>query len=145
MRDESMWSLVPGLLLVPLIAAMIVAALGQRRREAIRWISLAAVGLDLILALTIAVHFVGQPERITAKARVPTFNPVLVTRFDLLRLPGLQEDDTTHEHTAIRFYVGIDGLNIWLVVLTAVLMVSSVLISWTAIHHRVHEYYAWLL
>src|SRR5207245_665137 len=33
----------------------------------------------------------------------------------------------------------------WLVVLTAVLMVSSVLISWTAIHHRVHEYYAWLL
>jgi NADH-quinone oxidoreductase subunit M len=74
-----------------------------------------------------------------------TFEPQLTTRFDLLRLPGLQEDENTHEPTAIRFYVGIDGLNIWLIVLTALLMVSSVLISWTAIQDRVNEYYAWLL
>src|SRR5262249_11394811 len=47
--------------------------------------------------------------------------------------------------TAIRFHIGLDGLNVWLVVLTALLMVSSVLISWTAIETRVNEYYAWLL
>jgi NADH-quinone oxidoreductase subunit M len=45
----------------------------------------------------------------------------------------------------IQFYLGIDGLNIWLVVLTALLLVPSVLVSWTAIDDRVHEYYAWLL
>src|SRR5262249_56410983 len=71
--------------------------------------------------------------------------PELVTRFALLHLPGLSEVAHPDEQTAIRFYVGIDGLNIWLIVLTALLMVSSVLISWTAIQHRVHEYYAWLL
>src|SRR5207302_6786999 len=38
-----------------------------------------------------------------------------------------------------------DGLNVWLVLLTAVLMVSSVLVSWTSIQERVNEYYAWLL
>ena len=46
---------------------------------------------------------------------------------------------------AIQFYLGIDGINVWLVVLTAVLMVPSVLISWNVIHERANEYYAWLL
>src|SRR5262249_4419506 len=45
----------------------------------------------------------------------------------------------------IQFAVGVDGLNIWLVVLTALLMVPSVLVSWTAIKDRTNEYYAWLL
>src|SRR5207248_2857512 len=37
------------------------------------------------------------------------------------------------------------GLNIWLLALTAVLMVSSVLVSWTSVQERVNEFYAWLL
>src|SRR5262249_18903133 len=37
------------------------------------------------------------------------------------------------------------GLNIWLVVLTAVLSVPAVLISWNQITERVNEFYAWLL
>src|SRR5207244_1791511 len=46
---------------------------------------------------------------------------------------------------AIQFFVGIDGVNVWLIVLTALLMVSSVLVSWTAIAERQNEFYAWLL
>src|SRR5207237_10826777 len=46
---------------------------------------------------------------------------------------------------AIEFYVGLDGLNIWLIVLTAVLMVAGVLISWESITDRANEYYAWLM
>jgi NADH-quinone oxidoreductase subunit M len=46
---------------------------------------------------------------------------------------------------AIQFYVGIDGINIWLIVLTQILMVASVLISWTSVTERVHEFHAWLL
>jgi NADH-quinone oxidoreductase subunit M len=45
----------------------------------------------------------------------------------------------------VQFYVGLDGLNVWLLVLTALLMVSAVLVSWTAITERGNEYYAWLL
>src|SRR5205823_10161469 len=33
----------------------------------------------------------------------------------------------------------------WLVALTSLLMVCSVLFSWESIHERVNEYYAWLL
>ncbi|HMF13391.1 MAG TPA: NADH-quinone oxidoreductase subunit M [Gemmataceae bacterium] len=145
--------LVPLMLLLPLIGAIVVAVLGPRRKDAIRWISLGTTLAGLLIALVLAVDFArlrqktsnGFGETSAAKAKVPSFAPELVTRFALLHLPGLSEAARPDEPTAIRFYVGIDGLNIWLIVLTALLMVSSVLISWTAIKHRVHEYYAWLL
>src|SRR5262249_2250027 len=44
-----------------------------------------------------------------------------------------------------KFHFGVAGLNIWLVVLTAFLMVPAVLVSWKAVQERVNEYYAWLL
>jgi NADH-quinone oxidoreductase subunit M len=46
---------------------------------------------------------------------------------------------------AIEFFVGLDGLNLWLLLLTSFLMVPSVLISWNSISDRANEYYAWLL
>src|SRR5207237_380758 len=46
---------------------------------------------------------------------------------------------------SVQFYLGLDGLNVWLILLTAVLMVSAILISWTSIRDRVHEFHAWLL
>src|SRR6185295_7403602 len=46
---------------------------------------------------------------------------------------------------AVEFYLGLDGLNVWLIVLTAVLLFSSVLVSWKGIEERANEYYAWLL
>src|SRR5207249_9148509 len=38
-----------------------------------------------------------------------------------------------------------DGINIWLVVLTSLLMVCSILSSWASIRDRVNEYFAWML
>jgi len=35
-------------------------------------------------------------------------------------------------------FVGLDGMNVWLVVLTQILMVSAVLISWNSVTERVH-------
>src|SRR5262249_51531993 len=45
----------------------------------------------------------------------------------------------------IQFFLGIDGLNIWLIVLTAVLMLPCVLVSFRHVTERVNEFYAWLL
>jgi NADH-quinone oxidoreductase subunit M len=92
----------------------------------------------------------------TLRAGTPTFKPVFVpgspglvrdargnvvelnahgTSWDLLPLgPG-----------AVQFYIGLDGLNVWLVMLTALLTMPAVLISWKHITERVNEFYAWLL
>src|SRR5205823_13141633 len=67
-----------------------------------------------------------------------TFQPIYASVVDVLPLGG-------DGSAAIQFYIGLDGLNIWLVALTSVLMVPSVLIGWESIKERANEYYAWLL
>jgi NADH-quinone oxidoreductase subunit M len=45
----------------------------------------------------------------------------------------------------IRFFIGCDGLSLWLVVLSAFLTPICTLISWNSIHDRAKEFYAFLL
>ncbi len=46
---------------------------------------------------------------------------------------------------SVRYHVGVDGLSLWLVLLSALLTPIAVLISWRAIDRRVKEFYAFLL
>jgi NADH-quinone oxidoreductase subunit M len=135
------------LLVIPTVAAAVVAMLGRQRAAAVRHVSLAASVACLILAAVTAWGFAAvRAEKDVAKGPpLPTFQPEFV--------PGATETrphETTWEFLSLgsggfQFYIGLDGLNVWLVVLTALLMVPAVLISWKAIQERVAEYYAWLL
>jgi NADH-quinone oxidoreductase subunit M len=147
------------LLWSPLVMGVVVALLGPRRATMVRWLSLATAVLSLALASSLAARLVhlewarGQASpasRPAAGAAVPTFHPEYVpgspsndpadpsshsTTWDMLRLgPG-----------AVQFYIGLDGINIWLVLLTAVLFMPSVLVSWTHVGQRVNEFFGWLL
>jgi NADH-quinone oxidoreductase subunit M len=145
--------LLPLLLLTPLVGAVIVALLGPGRGDSIRRISLAATVVALFLSILVAYDYVEVAQRQrsapASTATTPTFAPELV--------PG---SDSSHPHqttwdilrvgpngAAIQFYVGVDGINIWLVVLTCLLMCSAVLVSWNSSQasERLNEYYAWLL
>src|SRR5215510_13073083 len=44
-----------------------------------------------------------------------------------------------------RYHLAVDGISIWLVILTTLLMPISILSSWTAIHKRQLAYYVFLL
>jgi len=46
---------------------------------------------------------------------------------------------------AIRYHIGLDGISLWLVLLSTLLTPLSILISWKYIQHRVKEFYAFLL
>src|SRR5260370_26826063 len=46
---------------------------------------------------------------------------------------------------SIRYHMGIDGISLWLVVLTTFLTPLCVLISWKSIHERVKEFFILLL
>jgi NADH-quinone oxidoreductase subunit M len=136
------------LLALPLGTAIVLALLGPGRAQAVRWISLASTLGSLLLATIISIQFaIPRMEATPAVAATKgplTFNPDWIkfgTRADLLPLQT-GADGTTE--SAIQFFVGIDGLNVWLILLTAVLMLTSVLVSWTAITERVHEFHAWL-
>lgn len=142
------------LLFLPLAGGILVASMGPGRAGQVRWTSAAVSVITLALALFLAVRFM-QTERTPVptpgsnlKAPVLTFQPEFV--------PGSDQTSKVGPHAtgweliplgqgAIQFYIGLDGLNVWLVVLTAVLMLPCVLISWEHVSERVHEFYAWLL
>ena len=46
---------------------------------------------------------------------------------------------------AIRYHLGVDGISLWLVVLTGFLAPLGVLASWNAITHRTKEFYFFFL
>jgi NADH-quinone oxidoreductase subunit M len=141
------------LVFLPLAAGILVAALGPQRGPAVRAVSLAVSIVTLVLSLVLAGRFIALERsglHPAAEARadaLPTFHPEFVpgsdpsrpheTHWDIVPLgpPG----------GAMQFYLGVDGISIWLVVLTAVLFLPSVLISWTHVAERVNEFFAWLL
>ena len=66
------------LLAIPLAAAVVAAALGPRRLDAIRWVSLAATLAALVLAAVVAVQFASLPPR---DNHGHTFRPEFVPAF----------------------------------------------------------------
>src|SRR5262245_28139416 len=46
---------------------------------------------------------------------------------------------------AFNYDMGVDGLSLWLVILTTFLTPISILASWTSVHHRVKEFFVMLL
>ena len=49
------------------------------------------------------------------------------------------------DYPPIRYHVGLDGLSLWLVLLTTLLTPIAILVSWKYIDHRVKEFYAFLI
>src|SRR6516162_6506009 len=145
------------LLAIPALAAVLCAVLGSGRERAIRWVALAATVVDLVLALVLAGQFMALERNPPSDGFQPEFVPGAVddpdkphkkhqTTWHLLRFESQgRPADEKESPPAIQFYIGLDGINVWLVVLTTVLLVSSVLVSWTSITQRVPEFYAWLL
>ncbi len=139
-------ALVVLLVVVPFATAILVAGVGPARGCLIRWLSLAATLAGLLLAIVVTIGLAQTRAAHPLPKDMATYQPELV--------PGA-DPQAPHRTTwniiefgqvgAIQFYLGVDGMNIWLIGLTALLMVSAVLISWNAVQERVNEYYGWLL
>ncbi|MSQ97072.1 MAG: NADH-quinone oxidoreductase subunit M [Gemmataceae bacterium] len=142
------------LLALPAVGAIVVACLGQGRALLVRQISLGVTMGGALIALILAIGVAEHPSPAAQTTFHPRFVPGATaaspdkTTWNLIDF-NLGRAVKTDKHApklgAIQFYVGLDGLNVWLIALTALLMVSSVLISWKAITERVHEFHAWLL
>src|SRR5262245_34842480 len=87
---EALRLMLLGLLVLPALAAVVVALLGPGRGSAIRWISLAAVLAELVLAVVVAAGFAAlhaehaaaldraKENSSAGKPAVPTFKPEIV-------------------------------------------------------------------
>ncbi|MBN1219203.1 MAG: NADH-quinone oxidoreductase subunit M [Anaerolineae bacterium] len=113
--------LLSALIIIPVIGAILVALVPRCRHQFIRWLAFSATLLALIVSLLLYFGF----------------KDVTGYQFEqsLPWIPSLN----------INYHVGIDGLSLFLVLLTTFLSAVAVLSSWTAITERVKEYYVLML
>ncbi len=130
-------SLLVIMILRPTLGAIAVALVGSGRPDAARKLTLLVTLATLTLAVIVAAKYETTSPAVLADE---IMSPQMVTRttwFEFARADG--------PPIKIEAYLGIDGISIMLVVLTALLTVSAVLVSWTAINVRVSEFFAWML
>ncbi len=109
------------IVLVPTAGAIFCAWL-PRRGKVIPWTALIVSLVTFGLTLHLPFHFVyGQPGYQFETNRVWIANPL------------------------IHYHVGVDGLSMWLVVLTGLLAPVGVLASWKSVTERTREFYSLLL
>jgi NADH-quinone oxidoreductase subunit M len=130
------------MLFLPVAAAVVIFLLGSHAIKLIKQIALIATLITFILTATICIQYqpAGSDERAAATAQAP-FQPDPNFTIDKSWLT-FQHGDHPVE---IRFHIGVDGLSLWLIGLTALLMVPSVLISWEAITDAPAGFYGLLL
>jgi NADH-quinone oxidoreductase subunit M len=104
------------------LAGAVILALMPRRDRVIRWVALGVALLTFVLSLHLPMYF--------ENARTGF-------QFEVDR-----EWVTTPN---IRYHLGVDGLSLWLVVLSTFLTPLCVLISWRSIKTRVKEFFIFLL
>lgn len=110
-------------LLVPLLGAALIVWRSDQKQSAVQQCALITSLVTLALVGIIVSRFPGGAEVFAA------------TDWTWLAVDGL----------AVHFSVGLDGLSIWLYVLTVLLVVVAILLSWQAAAERVAIYYALLL
>jgi NADH-quinone oxidoreductase subunit M len=161
--------LLPALLGLPVVAALVLRFTDGARA---RTTALVAALVHLLLTIVIVASGMGdvqedpalnQQIRRQEKKLERVFAPQFVpgdpkpdgkasysTTWDLLPIyatessaePGMSPKRV--KLGAAQFFIGLDGLNIWLVALASVIMVPVILVSWDTVHEREGAYYAWL-
>ncbi len=107
---------------LPLVGALAVLATGSKGERLIRPLALGTVIATLALSIAALFQFRMGVEGFQLEEQVRWFPPL-----------------------GISYHVGVDGLSLLLVLLTTLLAVTAVLISWNTIQYRVTEYYTVLL
>jgi NADH-quinone oxidoreductase subunit M len=108
----------------PLVGGLLLLLFPRRDRD-IRIFSLVVSLLTFVLSLHLPVYF-----------RRPLY---LGTGFDYeIDVPWISNPN-------IHYHMGVDGISLWLVVLTTFLTPLCVLISWKSVHERVKEFFILLM
>jgi NADH-quinone oxidoreductase subunit M len=111
------------LILLPVAGALALVGYGyvSKREEHYKWIALVTTVATFALSLLLLNGIGGGPE----------------FRF---------EDNVSWIGAiSARYHIGVDGISLWLVLLTTLLMPIAILSSWTAIHKRQLSYYIFML
>ena len=106
---------------LPLAGAILLAFFPRRDRD-VRYFALAVSLLTLLASLHLPWYFVRGQSGFQFESNLPWIS-----------------------HPNIHYHLGVDGISLWLVILTTFLMPLCVLISWKSIGDRVKEFFILML
>lgn len=130
------------LILLPLVAAALMLLLDAQATPArARWSALLATLATLFVSLALYSQYTQLPETEYHKRTGPIM-PRLELRHEWMTLAPTTPGGVP---TKLEFYLGVDGISVAMILLTTLLCISAVLVSWTAITERAAEFYAALL
>jgi NADH-quinone oxidoreductase subunit M len=104
---------------LPILGGIVVLALGDRRVAAARWVALLAAVATVAIAIPLVTGF----DRGTAEFQF------------VERLPWIPAFNSW-------YHLGVDGISLPLILLTAIMIVPVIIAGWTVIESRPTQYYA---
>jgi NADH-quinone oxidoreductase subunit M len=116
-------TLLDAVIFLPLVAFFFILLIPKDNLDSIRRFSLVASTAVFLASLgLIAPYWFANPGKFVFETDLPWINS-----------------------PAIRYHVAIDGISLWLVLLTTLLTPLCVLVSWRSVQKRVKEFFAFLL
>ncbi len=103
--------------------------------------------LDIVLLLPLA-GFLGLllvPKTVSRNGALVISLIVFAVSLGLIANQNLSTNAPWIDYPPIRYHIALDGLSLWLVILTTLLTPIAIAVSWNYIDHRVKEFYAFLL
>jgi len=154
LSPESIRILLPWLIGLPLAAALLLPLLGKTASSARRL----ALGVSLVHLLLTLLVVASAFKPLSQRRAVSQYAPQVER--NRVFLPEFVPGDGGDSHAtswdivpfakdnpnikAIQFFIGLDGLNVWMVALASLMLVAVVLISWESINQNAGVFYAWL-
>jgi NADH-quinone oxidoreductase subunit M len=122
---------------LPVVGAILVLLSARQGIEQVRRLALTNVLLTFGLSLIVVAEY--DPQ-----LREPSGQPAIQMRTSL---PWVETTGANGQRIGpdIQFALGVDGLSLWLIFLSALLMIPSVLVSWEAVQDRPASFYALML
>ena len=122
------------LIWIPLLAAVVVLLLPRRWSSGYKYVALAVSVVQLILLIPLLQQYnpmTSSPDRMSGFQFVEYYN-------------WINLDLGTFGHLSSHYFLGVDGINIWMIILSVVVLLFSVISSFS-IHERPAGYYSLFL
>lgn len=133
------------IIFTPIVAAVVMLFINGEKRDLIRGISITAAAIMLTLSAAVFFGYQGQVDTLTADqaALLEAGGPFKATAM-FQRSLAFEEKVTWVESLGISYHLGVDGLAAPMVLLTGMVTVAGVLISWR-IDDRTREFMAFFM
>lgn len=125
---------------LPAVGALLVLLAGRQGIEQVRRVALTNVLITFVLSLVVVGAY--DPQKVDEAGR-----PQLIQMRTNLAWVGSVDKAGNYSGPGpdIQFAIGVDGLSLWLIALSALLMIPAVLVSWEAVQDRPAAFYALML